>query len=106
MIDGVIFAVDVAADFGFGHGAAHGGCWFCDGVAAEIDWNHERFSLVSRRFKKTKKGFLLRLENCLVACFVMVRLCSNVAIRILQECVPCRGTCDQVELYSLPASRR
>src|ERR1700675_2280863 len=36
-IDGRIFAVNVVAHFGFGHGAAHGGGRPRDGVAAKID---------------------------------------------------------------------
>src|SRR4029077_12644503 len=81
-IDGGVFAVDVFADFGFGHGAAHGGSWFCDGVAAEIDGSHERFSLVSRGFERAKKAFLLRLENRLVASSLLHSLFS--AIRMLR----------------------
>ena len=82
MIDGGVFAVDVVADFGFGHGAAHGGSWFCDGVTAKIDGSHERFSLVSRGFERAKKAFLLRLENCLVASSLLHSLFS--AIRMLR----------------------
>ena len=36
-VDGGIFAVDVVADFGFGHGAPHGGGGPRDGVAAQVD---------------------------------------------------------------------
>ena len=36
-VDGRIFEIDVIADFGFGHGAAHRGCRSCDGVAAKVD---------------------------------------------------------------------
>ncbi len=36
-IDGGVFAIDVVADFGFGHGAAHGGRGLGDGIAAQID---------------------------------------------------------------------
>src|SRR5580704_11128963 len=83
MIGGRILAVDVVADFGFGHGAAHGGSWFCDGVAAEIDGSHERFLLVSRGFERAKKAFLLRLENCLVASSLLHSLFSSIRMFLL-----------------------
>jgi hypothetical protein len=71
MIDSGVLAIDVIADFGFGHGPTHGGSWFCNGVAAEVNRDHgrDRFSRVSGHFKRPKKAFLLRLENCLVAYF-------------------------------------
>jgi hypothetical protein len=37
MVDGGVFAVNVVADFGLQHGAAHGGRGLGDGVAAKID---------------------------------------------------------------------
>ncbi len=37
LIDGGVFAVDVVADLGGGHGLAHGGGGAGDGVAAEVD---------------------------------------------------------------------
>src|SRR5437868_3159730 len=39
-IDGGIFAIDVVADFGFGHCPAHGRGWTCDGITAEVDDAH------------------------------------------------------------------
>jgi hypothetical protein len=36
-IDGRVFAVDVVADFGAGHGFAHGRSRLGDGIAAEVD---------------------------------------------------------------------
>ena len=64
-IDGGVFAVDVVANFGFGHGAAHGGRWFCDGVAAKIDGResgHRRGS--EARCRKPKKA------TCAIKCLV------------------------------------
>jgi hypothetical protein len=37
-IYGGVFAVNVVADFGFGHGAAHGWGGVSEGVATEVDW--------------------------------------------------------------------
>ena len=36
-VDGGVFAVNVVADFGFHHGAPHGGGGLGDGVAAQVD---------------------------------------------------------------------
>ena len=35
-VDGGVFAVHIVADFGFGHGLAHGGRGMGDGIGAEI----------------------------------------------------------------------
>src|SRR4029077_14526179 len=35
---GGIFEIDVVADFGFGHGAAHCRSWAGDSVAAQVDY--------------------------------------------------------------------
>ena len=73
-IDGGVLAVDIVADFGFGHGAAHGGSWLCDGVAAKINGResgHRRGS--GARCRKLKKAILCPLEFCLVACFLRVK---------------------------------
>ena len=73
-IDGGVFAVDVVAHFGFGHGAAHGGSWFCDGVAAKIDGRESGHGRGSEaRCRKPKKAILCPLEFCLVARFLGVK---------------------------------
>jgi hypothetical protein len=41
-VDGGIVTEDVVADFGLGHGPAHGRAGLRNGVAAKVDHGHER----------------------------------------------------------------
>ena len=59
--DGRVFAEDVVAHFGGGHGGAHAGCGASYGIAAEVDRRlHLGFSF---------RGFLARMKDarCIIA---------------------------------------
>ena len=66
-IDGRVFAVDVVADLGLGHGAAHGGRGTSDGIAAKIDahvvMNSAKTSLERRTPRFVKRVFRLLGEQ-------------------------------------------